>query len=158
MNGGIKKLVGRFVSFFLANIPGTLVDLGICWLLSTWVFHNYFGCYVVSPVVSSLCGSLVSFYVFYKVIWRDRVSEDSEATVWKRLLAFLSSTSTTFMLRIGLIQLVQVAFLVSPVVCNLVSMVFSGILNFVLDDKLVFKKTNVDNDSKGSRYLGFLDI
>jgi len=135
----IKETVIRFGEFSLANIPGTLVDLGVCWVLSTWVFHDHLGRYVVSPVVSFLCGALTCFVVFYCFVWHDRIDQGPQVSLWKRLLLYLASVSTTFLLRIGIIQLVVLIYPFPAVLCNAFSMLFSGLLNFILDDKLVFK-------------------
>ena len=50
------------------------------------------------------------------------------------------TNSTVFLLRLGLLLLVERFTGCDVVVCNLTAMLFSGILNFIIDNLLIFRK------------------
>lgn len=72
-----------------------------------------------------------------------KCSENSEQTVgrFSRLyLKYNLTNSTVFLLRLGLLLLVERLTGWDVVICNLTAMLFSGILNFIIDNLLIFRK------------------
>ena len=56
MNRNWKELLEKFIMFMLTSLVGTIVDLGLHWVLSTFVFQgNYWGSFWVAPPSRSRC-------------------------------------------------------------------------------------------------------
>lgn len=137
----------RYIKFIGTSAVGTLIDTIVLWILSDYVFTDgYWGEYVVSPVLSFQAAVLVNFVISYFYIWKDRVSDARGLRSFLKLYgAYNISCSTVFMLRFGLLLLIERVFGWDVVVCNLAAMCISGIVNFLLSNNLVFRKKPVKN-------------
>lgn len=136
------KLLKRYMKYMGTSLAGTLTDTLVLWLLSDFIFNDgYWGQYIVSPVISFQCAVIVNFTIFYFYVWRDRTRSDGRAVrFFRRFLAFDLSCSTVFLLRLGLLLIIEKFSGWDVVICNLVAMCFSGVLNFLLNNLVIFKK------------------
>lgn len=136
------KLLKRYMKYMGTSLAGTFTDTLVLWLLSDFVFNDgYWGQYIISPVISFQCAVIVNFTIFYFYVWRDRTRSDGRAArFFRRFLAFDLSCSTVFLLRLGLLLVIEKFSGWDVVICNLVAMCFSGILNFLLNNLVIFKK------------------
>ena len=123
---------------------GTLVDTFVLWILSDHVFTDgFWGEYIVSPVISFQCAVAVNYVISYFFVWKDRTRDRPDASVGRFFRLYLKynlTNSTVFLLRLGLLLLVERLTGWDVVVCNLTAMLFSGILNFIIDNLLIFRK------------------
>lgn len=123
---------------------GTLVDTFVLWILSDHVFTDgFWGEYIVSPVISFQCAVAVNYVISYFFVWKDRTRDGPDASVGRFFRLYLKynlTNSTVFLLRLGLLLLVERLTGWDVVVCNLTAMLFSGILNFIIDNLLIFRK------------------
>lgn len=123
---------------------GTLVDTFVLWMLSDHVFTDgFWGEYIVSPVISFQCAVAVNYVISYFFVWKDRTRDRPDASVGRFFRLYLKynlTNSTVFLLRLGLLLLVERLTGWDVVVCNLTAMLFSGILNFIIDNLLIFRK------------------
>ena len=123
---------------------GTLVDTFVLWILSDHVFTDgFWGEYIVSPVISFQCAVAVNYVILYFFVWKDRTRDRPDASVGRFFRLYLKynlTNSTVFLLRLGLLLLVERLTGWDVVVCNLTAMLFSGILNFIIDNLLIFRK------------------
>ena len=137
-------LLGRYLRFFVLSLAGTLVDIGVLWLCSTFIFHTYVGTYVVSPIISFECGVVTDFVFYYHFVWHERIVERSPRTFGRHLLKFNLSVASTFLLKMGLLILIErLSGGWHVVVCNIIALVFSGLMNFLLSEVLVFPHKKV---------------
>lgn len=132
----------RYVKFLGTSIIGTSVDMLVLFILSDFVFEKgYWGEYILSPVLSFQSAVLVNYTIFYFYVWKDRVvSMRSLAFFLKRYLAYNISCSTVFLLRLGVLLVIERFTGWDVVVCSLLAMCFSGIINFILTNNFVFRK------------------
>ncbi len=132
----------RYVKFLGTSIIGTLTDMLVLWLLSDFAFtRGYFGEYILSPVLSFQCAVLVNFTIFYFYVWKDRVvSRRSMGFFVKRYVTYNLSCSGVFLFRLGTMLLIERFTGWDVLVCSIVAMCFSGILNFLLTNNVVFRK------------------
>lgn len=132
----------RYVKFLGTSIIGTVVDMLVLWLFSDFVFNNgYGGEYLLSPVISFQCAVFVNYSIFYLYVWKDRVaSRKSGGFFFRKYLAYNLSCSGIFLLRFGAMLLVERFTGWDVVLCSLMAMCVSGIVNFLLTNNVVFRK------------------
>lgn len=138
----MPKLLIRYLKFAGTSLVGTMVDTLVLWLLSDFVFRDgYWGQYILSPIISFQCAVVVNFTIFYFYVWRDRTREDMRRRKFLKLfLSYDLSCSSVFVIRLLLLLLIERIFGWDVVICNLVAMAFSGILNFVMNNMVIFRK------------------
>lgn len=139
----IKFLV-RYAKFAGTSVVGSIVDTLVLWLLSDLIFtRGYWGEYIISPLISFQCAVTVNYMISYFYVWKDRTRKRSDASVRRffRLYgAYNLSSSVVFLFRLGVLLLIERFFGWDVVICNLVAMCFSGIINFAINNLVIFKK------------------
>lgn len=131
----------RYIKFLGASAAGTSVDMFLLWILSDYVFmEGYWGEYILSPLISFQSAVIVNYTIFYFYVWKDRVaSQRSVSFYFRGYLKYNLSCSSVFLLRYGLILLIGKLTSWDVVVCSLLAMCVSGIVNFLLTNNLVFR-------------------
>ena len=126
------------------SVAGTIVDTAVLWLLSDLVFtEGYWGEYIISPTISFQCAVAVNFTIAYFYVWRDRTltrADRSKKRFFRLFLTYDLSCSAIFILRLGVMLLIEKFTGWDVVVCNLLAMCFSGVLNFTIENVLIFRK------------------
>ena len=139
----IKFLI-RYAKFAGTSAFGSVVDTLVLWLLSDLVFSKgYWGEYIISPLISFQCAVAVNYTISYFYVWKDRTRKRSDASIRRffRLYgAYNLSSSVVFLFRLGALLLIERFTGWDVVICNLVAMCFSGIINFAINNLLIFKK------------------
>ena len=138
----IKFLI-RYAKFAGTSVVGSIVDTLVLWLLSDLIFtRGYWGEYIISPLISFQCAVAVNYMISYFYVWKDRTRKRSDASIRRffRLYgAYNLSSSVVFLFRLGVLLLIERFFGWDVVICNLVSMCFSGIINFAINNMLIFR-------------------
>lgn len=138
------RLLVRYIKFAGTSVIGTLVDTLVLWLISDFVFTGgYWGEYVISPAISFQCALAVNFTISYFYVWKDRTRKRPDTSVrrfFKLYAVYVLSGSAVFLLRLGALLLIERFTGWDVVLCNLIAMVFSGIINFTIDNLLIFGK------------------
>ena len=139
----IKFLI-RYAKFAGTSVVGSIVDTLVLWLLSDLIFtRGYWGEYIISPLISFQCAVTVNYMISYFYVWKDRTRKRSDASVRRffRLYgAYNLSSSVVFLFRLGVLLLIERFFGWDVVICNLVAMCFTGIINFAINNLVIFKK------------------
>ena len=139
----IKFLI-RYAKFAGTSVVGSIVDTLVLWLLSDLIFtRGYWGEYIISPLISFQCAVAVNYIISYFYVWKDRTRKRSDASVRRffRLYgAYNLSSSVVFLFRLGALLLIERFFGWDVVICNLVAMCFTGIINFAINNLVIFKK------------------
>ena len=136
------KVLIRYLKFIGTSIVGTSVDMLVLWILSSFAFtEGYWGEYIVSPILAFQSAVLVNFTIFYFYVWKDRLaSERNFRYFFKKYLTYNLSCSMVFLFRLGVILLIESFTGWDVVFCSLLAMCFSGIINFLLTNNLVFRR------------------
>ena len=140
----MTKFLVRYAKFAGTSVVGSIVDTLVLWLLSDLIFtRGYWGEYIISPLISFQCAVAVNYMISYFYVWKDRTRKRSDASVRRffRLYgAYNLSSSVVFLFRLGVLLLIEKFTGWDVVICNLVAMCFSGIINFAINNRLIFKK------------------
>ena len=139
----IKFLI-RYAKFAGTSAVGSIVDTLVLWLLSDLIFNRgYWGEYIISPLISFQCAVAVNYTISYFYVWKDRTRKRPDASArrfFKLYGAYNLSNSAVFLFRLGILLLIESFTGWDVVICNLVAMCFSGIINFAINNRLIFKK------------------
>ncbi len=133
----------NYLKFLISRIVGTLVDTVVLWMLSSYVFTSYVGIYLVAPTISFEFAVVSNFLFSYIWIWRRRISVKSIKTFFTRFIAFNLTAVIGFVIKMSLLLLFERLFGWNVVYCNIVALLISGIINFILAEFVVFKKKPV---------------
>lgn len=140
----MTKFLIRYAKFAGTSVVGSIVDTLVLWLLSDLIFtRGYWGEYIISPLISFQCAVAVNYMISYFYVWKDRTRKRSDASIRRffRLYgAYNLSSSVVFLFRLGVLLLIEKFTGWDVVICNLVAMCFSGIINFAINNRLIFKK------------------
>lgn len=138
----MKGILLRYLKYAGTSLAGTLVDTLVLLLLSDLVFTDgYLGEYVISPVISFQCAVMTNYTISYFYVWRDRREETGRVrSFFRRFLYYDLSCSTVFLLRLGLLLVIERLSGWDVVICNLAAMCFSGIVNFLMNNLVIFRK------------------
>lgn len=140
MTKSMALILRRFPRFLMGNLAGTLVDTLVLWLFSHRVFHGYVGQVIVSPIISFECAVMVNFLISYFVTWKDRVTRPTTGSFFRHYGAYNASCTGVFLLKMGVLMLIQWLSKWDVVICNLLALCVSGTVNFVMDEFVVFKR------------------
>ncbi len=142
MNRAKELLLHRFAKFVAGNLTGTLVDTFVLWLFSHFVFHGYVGKVIISPVISFEFAVFSNFVFSYYLTWKDRISHHSGRSFFRQYLSYNISCTGGFLIKMGILLLIQALTKWDVVICNLLALCVSGTYNFIMDDQVIFKKRN----------------
>lgn len=134
-------MLAKYLKFMLSRALGTGVDTLVLWLLSRFVFGGgYWATYVISPILSFEVAVMCNFLCSYYWIWRSRISSHSRSSFWRHFAGFNLSALAGFVVKMLFLLLFERIFGWGVVVCNLVSLCISGVLNYFLSETVVFRK------------------
>ena len=140
----MAKFLIRYAKFAGTSLIGSVVDTLVLWLMSDLVFtRGYWGEYIISPMISFQCAVAVNYTISYFYVWKDRTRKRPDASVrrfFRLYAAYNLSNSMVFLFRLGVLLLIERFFGWDVVFCNLIAMCFSGIINFTINNLLIFKK------------------
>ena len=138
------RLLVRYIKFAGTGVIGTIVDTLVLWILSDFVFtRGYWGEYIISPVISFQCAVAVNFTISYFYVWKDRTRKRKDVSIRRFLKLYTIynlSGSAVFLLRLGALLIIERFTGWDVIICNLTAMCFSGIVNFTINNLVIFTK------------------
>lgn len=135
-----KQMFIRFVKQTLFSLLGTATDTLVLWIFSHFILNGYAGEYIISPIISFECANVVNFFICSRWVWGERTRDFSRSTIFKRFIGFNLSYSGSFLLKLGIIQLIKLLLGWDVVWCNLIALMISGLVNFAMNEKVIFRK------------------
>ena len=139
----MRRVLIRYLKFMGTSVVGTIVDTLVLWILSDFIFtKGYWGEYVISPAISFQCALTANFLISYFYVWKDRtvVSGASTKRFFKLYFTYNLSGSAVFLLRLGALLIIEKFTGWDVVICNLLAMCVSEILNFAINNMVIKKK------------------
>ena len=143
MNKAKELILHRFPKFVAGNLLGTLVDTLVLWVFSHFVFQSYVGKVIISPVISFEFAVFSNFLFSYNMTWKDRISHRSGKSFIRHYGAYNTSCTGGFLIKMGLLLLIQALTKWDVVICNLLALCVSGTYNFMMNELVIFKKRKV---------------
>lgn len=138
---GFVDTLKRLGKHTAVSLIGTATDTLVLWFLSSVVFKSYVGEYIVSPIISFECATLVNFLSSSKLVWRDRMQGENLKSYLKHFLKFNASYAGVFFLKMLLLLGLERLTRWDVVWCNLIAVTICGFINFFMNEKVIFKDT-----------------
>ena len=138
---GFVDTLKRLGKHTAVSLLGTATDTLVLWFLSSVVFKSYVGEYIVSPIISFECATLVNFLSSSKLVWRDRMQGENLKSYLKHFLKFNASYAGVFFLKMVLLLGLERLTRWDVVWCNLIAVTICGFINFFMNEKVIFKDT-----------------
>ena len=141
-SSGMKPVLLRYIQYIVTSAAGAVVEVIVLWLLSDYVLDgSFWNEYIVSPIIAFQCSIPVNYIVASRYVWKDRGGDrkglDNDQRL-RRVILFALVTTLIFIARIAALLVVEACFQWDVVVCSLVAMVVSGLLNFIISNKWIF--------------------
>lgn len=131
----------KYLKFMASRLIGTGVDTLVLWLMSHYIFGGgYVATYILSPLISFEAAVMSNFLCSYYWIWNSRISERSRRSFWRHFLGFNISSLAGFLVKMLFLLLFERWFGLNVIICNLLALCISGVLNFFLSEAVVFRK------------------
>ena len=91
-------------------------------------------------MISFECAVFVNFLTAYFYVWKDRVNREKSGVFFGHFWKYNLTCISAFLLKMLILNAVAVASKWDPVICNLIALCFSGVLNFVINEFVIFRK------------------
>ena len=127
-----------YIEFVVSRLFGTGVDTFVLWICSKFIFHDYWGIYVVSPVISFEFAVFSNFVCSYYWIWKERITNKNIKDFTYRFLIFNFSSVLGFLVKMLFLLLFQKIFGWNVVYCNLAALLISGLFTYFLAETIIF--------------------
>ena len=134
---GFVDTLKRLAKHTLFSLLGTATDTLVLWFLSSLVFKSYVGEYIISPIISFECATLVNFLSSSKLVWKDRMKGLSLGSYFKHFLGF--NAAGVFLLKMALLLGLERLSGWDVVWCNLIAVTICGFINFFMNEKVIFR-------------------
>jgi len=145
-----QKGIVRFIIFTATRTFGTAVDVGVVWLLTDYVFENYFLVNVLSPTISFEMAVFVNFITSSYLVFHNRIDNSAKGSVVKRFLKFNLSAVMGYCIKLIVLNILKLAFGWHTALCNFFALAVAGIFNYLIADKWVFKKKKAIAEEENS--------
>lgn len=129
----------RIPKYVLVSAAGTVVDTVVLWLVSHHIFHSFAGEYLLSPFISFECAVLFNYSCSFFFVWKGKAGLGGARAFFGKYLWYNLSCTMTFMLKMGLLLLLKLLFGWDVVICNLLALCISGVVNFVMNEWVIFR-------------------
>ena len=149
---GLRLILLRYFKFAVSTLAGTAVDMFVLWLCSSvFLSSTYSMNYLLAPCLSFECAVLTNFTLAYFVVWRDRIEIPSTRSFFAHFPWYNLSCRGAFLVKMAILLTLEWLFHWNVLLCNITALCFSGIINFLMNDKAIF--TNREQKQKGKRNL-----
>lgn len=128
----LRRWVRRLVRYFVSTMGGILAELILIWVLAHMVWPEWeFGVSVIAPTLGFELCLLVNYSAVRYFVWRDRHS-----SLWR----FHVSNASVYVVKMVFLVAIRYFAGVEIVLCTILATALAGIINFVLNDRLVFRR------------------
>ena len=132
----------RYLKFVLSTLAGTAVDMLVLWLCSEVLLPATYGMkYILAPCISFECAVITNYSLAYFYVWKDRISQVSQRSYISHLVGYNLSCISAFLIKMAILLLLERLFHWHVLLCNIVALCFSGLINFLMNEKVIFAKT-----------------
>jgi len=138
-----KGSIVRFGKYAMFSLAGTVTDILVIWLFSHLVFPEWkLVQSVFSTMLATECQIIVTFIVSAMFVWGDIMKGKRKRAKFGHFLAFNASFVVVFFFK----YFIQLFFAkdigLDVVLAELIALTISGVLNFLMNNYIIFKKKN----------------
>lgn len=136
----------RLFKYLCVTLLGTLTDTVVLYVLTHLVFSedNYLCRVVISPMISFECAVMVNYFTAFFYLWKDRITERNILNFLSHFWKYNLSCITAFLFKMSMLVPLEATSGWDVVICNLIAVTISGLLNFTINEKIVFRKKKED--------------
>lgn len=131
---GLRSVVlalRKLIRYAFSTLGGIAAETVLLWVLAHYVWRDWeVGISIIAPTLSFELCLLVNYCTAKYFVWRDRKSS---------LLRFHLSNFSVFIVKMMFLVALRYFSGVDIVLCNIVAMGIAGLINFVLNDRIVFR-------------------
>lgn len=121
----------KLLRYAFSTIGGISAETVLLWVLAHYVWCDWeVGISIIAPALSFELCLLVNYCTAKYFVWRDRKSS---------LLRFHISNTSVFIVKMLFLVALRYFSGIDIVLCNIVAMGVAGLINFVLNDRIVFR-------------------
>lgn len=121
----------KLVRYAFSTIGGISAETVLLWVLAHQVWRGWeVGMHIIAPTLGFELCLLVNYATAKYFVWRDRNS-----SLWR----FHLSNATVYVFKMVFLLALHYFTGIDIVLCNLVAMSIAGLINFVLNDRIVFR-------------------
>lgn len=156
MSLNIKKRdvnLRTYIEFVVSRLFGTGVDTLVLWVCSKFLFEDYYGIYILSPIISFEFAVMSNFLWSYCWIWKDRLEGRCMRDFWFRFIVFNLSSVLGFLVKMVFLLLFERVFGWDVIWCNFAALLISGLFNYFLADTVVFRKCTLFSRVSGNSLI-----
>ncbi|MCK4448853.1 MAG: GtrA family protein [Candidatus Marinimicrobia bacterium] len=132
-------MLRNFTKFTLKGVAGIVVNTIILLVLTRYLFNSYFTTYILAPSISSEVSILFTYIICYSWIWNNRV-HNNKRDFFRRIPGYNATACISFGVKIALLITIERIFHFDVVICNLLAILVSGLINFLAGEKIIFKE------------------
>ncbi len=137
----IKRILTQFVKYSTTTLLGTATDTFVLWLFSARILgESHFEQYILSPMISFECAVIVNYTTAFFYVWKDRISKHTFRSFLSHFWKYNLTCISAFIVKMLILNAIAVAFKLDPVICNLLALCVSGLLNFTINEFVIFRK------------------
>lgn len=125
----------RFIKFSSVGLSGVVVNLGLLWLLTTFVFGEHL--YMLAAVISVEVSVLNNFY--WNDIWTFRDRRKRNGNLLNRLLKFHVSRVLGVLTNLGVLYFLTEYLTIYYLVSNIFAIGAGTLVNYLTSDKWVWR-------------------
>lgn len=128
----------KILKYALSTQGGLIVEMILLWLLAHFVWRGWeFGISVIAPTLAFESCLLVNYTTAKYFVWRDRKS-----SLWKYHL----SNASVYLVKMIFILAIRYFTGIDIVLCNILSIGLAGTLNYILNDRVIFRVIPADEE------------
>ncbi len=129
----LRILKSRFIKFCIVGGVGTLINMGLL-----WAFTELFGIYYLISSILAIEFSIISNFFLNEIwTWSDRKTHGRNRFI--RFLKCNAGYSVGILVNVSMLGLLTSIFDINYLVSNLIAIIFSTLINFVIHDKWTWK-------------------
>jgi putative flippase GtrA len=133
--------VKRLSKLWVTGLLGTAIDMFWLFIFSRYFFHGDFLIYYIAPVISFELATFCNFNLAHYWVWKDR---HVHGFYLQRLIKYNAVRMFAFSIKMIFLLIFKYTFHWDVLICNLGGYLFTFFINFLVYEKIVFKKKSTD--------------
>ncbi|MCD6417444.1 GtrA family protein [bacterium] len=140
-----KEIFKRIIKFQIVAWGGTVVNLGVLWILKGKLGINV----VIAGACAIELAIIHNFTWHFFVTWKDRVKRNLKDYIIRLLKYNAVTASIDFTVNLGILWLLTTYFDVHYLLADIIGMIAGPLFKFIANEFLVFRRKKHYEESSG---------